>query len=271
MKICCLGDIHYGGSIEWLSYIVDNYIREYSRECDVAVIVGDVTTSGDLQHLVEALSIIKGALNIPLLVIPGNHDIYVSPQEQDRGNNSLLKLSLFNDLVEKLACVALMKRPYIVDGVGFVGSIGWYDYSFAPDYLGLTLEDFKAKAFGLSIWADRDYVKLPMSDEEFTLYLLNKFEEDIKRIYDEVNKMVAVMHHVPFRELVTYKLRPEWDYFSTYMGSESFGYIIKKYNSKVKLVLYGHSHDGVVTRICKYIDSIKCCNCASPIPIVIEI
>ena len=57
----------------------------------------------------------------------------------------LTKLHRFNDFVKGLGCAALMERPYIVDRVGFVGSIAWYDYSFAPEWLGLSLEDLELR------------------------------------------------------------------------------------------------------------------------------
>ena len=272
MKVCCLGDIYYSGSGGWLTSLAKGVIREYCGECDVAVIVGDISVSGELGHVKEVLTIIGEAVNpISILVVPGNHDIYVTQEETNKGINSLHKLELFNSLVEKLGYVALMKNPFILGGVGLVGSIGWYDYSFAPDHLGLSLEDFRTKAFGLSIWADRDYVKLSMSDEEFTLMLLNKLEDDIKKVYSVVDKIVVVMHHVPFREMAAYKLRPEWDYFSAFMGFENFGYIIRKCKDRVKLVVHGHSHDGVATKVCKEINGVKVCNCASPIPLVVEV
>ncbi len=274
MKICCFGDLHYSGSRKWLSGFIESSVASVcnGEDVDVAVVVGDVTGYGDLEHLREVLELLRRELEAPyIMVVPGNHDIYVTDEEVSRGINSLLKLSMFNGLAEKLGCIALMKRPFILGSTAFVGSIAWYDYSFAPDYLGLTIEDFRAKAFGLYTWADRDYVRLPFSDEEFTLYLLEKFEEDIKKVYGSVEKIVAVLHHVPFRKLVRYRLEPSWDYFSTFMGSESFGYVIKKYSDKVRLVVYGHQHDGVVTRTCKNAGSIKACNCASPIPLVLEV
>ena len=102
MKLCCFGDLHYSGFREWLRGILENTIADTCSECDATIIVGDVTGVGNLDHLREALELIKEYLDpLPVMVVPGNHDIYVSPQEQDRGNNSLLKLSLFNDLVEK--------------------------------------------------------------------------------------------------------------------------------------------------------------------------
>ena len=239
---------------------------------DAVVIVGDITSGGRLEYVEEVLSVIKEVTDPTyVLVVPGNHDIYLTESERFSGINSLLKLFMFNELVERMGCIALMKRPYILGDVGFVGSIGWYDYSFTPDYLGLRIEDFRAKAFGLYIWADRDYVKLPFSDEEFTLMLLDKLEEHIKSIYNSVDRIVAVLHHLPFKELVKYRLEPSWDYFSTFMGSENFGYLIKRYSSKIKLVLYGHQHDGVETNTCRDIDGIKCCNCASPYPMIVNL
>ena len=271
MRVCCFGDIHYYGFRKDLERLARNVEGTY-LESDVVVIVGDLTSSGSFSHLEEVLSVVKEVVeSLPMLVVPGNHDIYVTADEVSRGINSPLKLSLFNELVERLGCIALMKSPYIINGVGFVGSIAWYDYSFAPEWLGLKINDFREKAFGLSIWADREFVKLPMSDEEFMLFLLNKFEEDIKKVYDRVDKIVTVLHHIPFRRLVHYKLRPEWDYFSTFMGSEAFGYVIRKYSGKVKLVLFGHQHDAVETRVCKEVEGFRCCNCASPIPIILNI
>ncbi len=269
MRVCCFGDLHYYGVWRDLERLARN-VESECFEADVVVIVGDITASGDLTQLEEVLGMVKEVVEpIPILVVPGNHDIYVTADEVSRGINSLLKLSLFNELVERLGCVALMRKPFIIHDVGFVGSMGWYDYSFAPDWLGPGIDDFREKAYGFHIWADREFIKLPFSDEEFTLRLLNTFEDHVKRIFNSVDKIVAVLHHLPFRELVYYKLRPEWDYFSTFMGSEAFGYVIRKY-TKVKLVLHGHQHDGVETEVCREIYGIECCNCATPVPSVIE-
>ena len=56
------------------------------------------------------------------MVIPSNNDIYVSPDEFSRGTNSLLKLNMFDNMVEELGCIALMKKPYVIGNTGFVGS-----------------------------------------------------------------------------------------------------------------------------------------------------
>jgi putative phosphoesterase len=269
VRICCLGDIHYHGSQYDLENLAEN-IKDSCSDVDAVVVVGDITSSGRLDLLYDVLSAIKISTSVPILIIPGNHDIYLSASEVE-SMDSLTKLSRFNDLVEGMGCVALMMKPYIIGSVAFVGSIGWYDYSYAPKWLNLSIDAYREKAFGLWVWADRDYVKLPFSDEEFTLHLLNKLEEDIRKVYDRADKVVVVMHHIPFREMVTYKMREEWDYFSAFMGSEAFGHMIRKYKDKVRLVVHGHSHDGVKTRVCREVDGIKVCNCASPIPLILEV
>jgi len=276
VKICCLGDIHYWGSTRVrldLEKLAENIIKSYCEDVDVVVIVGDITSSGILDHVLEALTIIKsrGVGCKPILIVPGNHDIYLTMEEM-KNMDSLVKLRKFNDFIDSLTgFVALMNKPYIIDGVGFVGSIGWYDYSFAPSWAGLTIHDYKRKSLGIHMWADKYYVKLPFSDEEFTNILVDQLEKHIKQIYNKVDKIVAVLHHVPFRELVEYRGDLQWDYFSTYMGSEKFGQLIKKYRDKINLVLHGHQHGGnVKTRTCRNIEGIKCCNCASPIPIIVN-
>ena len=66
----------------------------------------------------------------------------------------------------------------------------------------------RAKAFWLYTWADGDYIMLPFSDEEFTLKLLNRFEEHVKHVYNGINRIMAILHHMPIRKLIKYRLKP---------------------------------------------------------------
>ena len=271
MKICCLGDFHYVGFRRVLEETVRGAF-ETCRLADIVVIVGDISANGDLGLVGEVLDELKRYFDVPVLVVPGNHDLYLLPDERRRGVNSLDKLSMFNEFVEGRGCVPLMKKPLVLDGVGFVGSIGWYDYSFRPDWMDLGAERFREKTFGLSIWADRDFVELPFSDEEFAYYLAETLEKHVLEIKDSVDRVAIVLHHVPFRELVEYRHVPEWDYFSTFMGSSEIEYVIRKHSDKVKLVVYGHQHgEGVVTGVCREVTGIRACNCASPKPMLIEL
>ncbi len=270
MRVCCLGDMHYAGSSRELEEIARR-VERVCRGTDAVVVVGDVTASGNLADLglvVETLVYV--AQGRPVLVLPGNHDIYVVA-ERDGDTDSLRKLELFNRVVREAGAIPLMEEPYVYGGVGFVGSIGWYDYSFAPDWLGLTIDDYRAKAFRGYIWADRDYVRLPFSDEEFTLMLVERLEQQLRSLAGRVDRIVAVLHHLPFRELAVYRFEPSWDYFTTFMGSEAFGYLIERYRGLVSLVLYGHQHNGVSKGECRGVRGVRRCNCASPVPLTVEV
>ncbi|RLE61891.1 MAG: hypothetical protein DRJ38_10655 [Thermoprotei archaeon] len=74
------------------------------------VVVGDITGNGGLGFVFEVLTEIRDAVGAHVLVVPGNHDIYLSFHEKGEKVNSLLKLSMFNDLVENIGCYALMKH-----------------------------------------------------------------------------------------------------------------------------------------------------------------
>ncbi len=109
MKICCLGDIHYYG----LRNMLDNIVSSIENDCadvDAIVLVGDLTADGDLGNLAKVLKAIKEVTNVPVLVVPGNHDLYLTPSEIGR-INLLTKLSMFNNLVEEFGFIALMKKP----------------------------------------------------------------------------------------------------------------------------------------------------------------
>lgn len=85
-----------------------------------------------------------------------------------------------------------------------------------------------------------------------------------------MDSIVAVLHHAPFREMVTYRHVNSWDYFTAFMGSKKFGDVIIRYKEKVGLVVFGHSHDGVDVRICEEVYGVRACNCASIIPYVVS-
>ncbi len=237
----------------------------------MVAIVGDITSTGDLGYAFDVLRAVKEAVDpVPVLVVPGNHDIYLVGSEAGV-TDSLAKLRMFNEVVERAGCVPLMRGPYVYLDTGFVGTMGWYDYSYAPKWMGLPRGAFRAKMYGPHFWADRFYVWLPMTDEGFTDYLLRIFEGHIRAVYDEVDKIVSLLHHVPFREMVTYRRESSWDYFAAFMGSEKFGDVIIRYREKIRLVVFGHSHDGVDVGVCKEVYGVRACNCASIAPMVIDV
>jgi len=139
--------------------------------------------------------------------------------------------------VKEAGAITLMGGPLIINDVGFVGVMGWYDYSFAPEYLNLPKEAYRVKAFGLRRLEDAKYINLPSSDEEFLEWNLELLEEFIERIRDDTSILVLVTHFAPFRGSLRYTGNPEIDYFAAYMGSKKLGALALKLD--VNLIIHG--------------------------------
>jgi hypothetical protein len=161
----------------------------------------------------------------------------------------------------------LDRAPYVRDGVGFVGSIGWYDYSYRLDHLEIPLRFYEAKLapgaakslsryrhlcatsndipeWALSVgtrWMDGANVHLPFNDAEFTERLVRKLEEHLAQLAGTAETIVAAIHHLPFRQLVLYKDNPRWDFAAAFMGSERFGEVLLRHD-KVRHMFCGHAH-----------------------------
>lgn len=241
MLIAFTSDIHIDNSKEnslILEYLLESLLKEPP---DVFIIAGDVS-----QHLTiinKALSILKD-IKVEKLFIPGNHDIW----KEDINNNSYLKyFSLLPRVVAENNFYPLWLKPVIFQDTGFCGSMGWYDYSLAnKDKTLFSEQDYQQKQMQKTTWMDKHYVRFLvddklLSDKEITDLLYNRFVEQCESIYDKCQKIIAVFHHLPFREMVHYKSNPQWDYFNAFMGAEKFGQYLKS-KPKIKLVIAGHSH-----------------------------
>ncbi len=60
--------------------------------------------------------------------------------------------------------------------------------------------------------------KKRMRDTEITELLYMRFLNEFESIYHKSKNIIAVFHHVPFKEMVRYNNKPDWDYFSSFMG-----------------------------------------------------
>ncbi|MBR9704678.1 hypothetical protein GOV12_04650 [Candidatus Pacearchaeota archaeon] len=118
MKITALSDIHYPHNEKQLDDSLESMV-----DSDVIVIAGDI--SHDLEEYELVLSRFSGLACKKLIVI-GNHDLYT-----EDGSDSYRKIKVLNRICKRNDFHLLDSGPLVIDGVGFVGNIGWYDYSFA--------------------------------------------------------------------------------------------------------------------------------------------
>ncbi len=231
---------------------------------DVLVLVGDTAGSAH-EPLREALALFAGFPGEKFLV-PGNHCLWCLP-----GEDSIQRYEQVLPAIAAEAGFAVLDHaPAVVDGVGLAGSVGWYDYSYRQDELAIPLEFYRAKVApgaaermpehrhlvrslraklaepqaGICVrWMDGVYVQMDMTDEEFLDYLLVKLSAQLQAFQDDrqVGRVVAFVHHVPFRQLVPAGRPPEFAFAAAYMGSDRIGSTLQRC-PKVTHVFCGHSH-----------------------------
>ncbi len=203
-------------------------------------------------------------MDIIKIFIPGNHDIW-----KEEIHNSYEKyFSLLPKITRENNFSPLWIKPIVINGIGFCGSMGWYDYSLRNPKMRFSMQDYERKEYNGSIWMDKFNVSFinknkRMRDTEITELLYMRFVNDFESIYHKSKNIITVFHNVPFKEMVRYNNKPDWDYFSSFMGSEKFGkYLLRK--SKIKLVISGHQHTKKKVEIRRFLSRGSIISIASP-------
>jgi predicted phosphohydrolase len=259
MRLLASADLHYNSakSRPTAGELIDRLNRE-SDTADALLLVGDVAV-GDGDALEQCLARIRFAG--PRLFVAGNHELWTHGADSHR---------LFRDDLPRRVRAAgwhwLQTEPFRLGDVAVVGSVGWYDYSFAQASLGIPRRFYAAKVspgvaerFGeyahlleqsddvapvarevIARWNDGRFVKLHRSDEAFLDELLAELRQQLDACRG-ARTVVAAVHHLPFRELLPPPRNIQWDFAKAYLGSERIGALLLEYPN-VRHLLCGHSH-----------------------------
>jgi len=261
MKILITADLHY--EIPRSRKPAAKLIRRLCREGgDVVVLVGD-TAGAKPEPLGEALELFAGFEGLKLLV-PGNHCLWCAGEEDSLDRYE----RILPDLAAEHGFAVLDHNPTELGGIGLVGSVGWYDYSFADRSLGIPIDFYRAKvapgaavqlggyddllaahqgkipeaAFELrSRWMDGRYVRLPMSDEQFCEFLADRLAGQLAELAGRTERILAFVHHLPFAELVPESRNQRMAFAAAYLGTPLLGRVLLDC-PKVTHVYCGHSH-----------------------------
>lgn len=236
MRIAAVSDIHVlqDGSDELLLTKIKERVEEIDP--DVFVISGDISDRLDiLSHSLSRLHCTK-CIN---LFVAGNHDIWF---EEEGGPGSLEKYSrLIGEVCEKNGFSHIPDSPVVWGEYAFVGSMGWYDYSFRRTDLDIPLQNYIQKEYRGAVWYDLFRVDWSFTDIEATDLFNRKLEYDLRTLSGEIKHVIYISHHLPFRDLTIYKNKLPWDFHGAFMGAESTGQIIMS-DERVGLSISGHSH-----------------------------
>jgi putative phosphoesterase len=261
MRIVVFSDPHVDINAQ---FMISNDIKENFIEIlietlinnrpDVLICAGDVTPDTNL--LITTLTSIKEEVESDFYVfVPGNHDIWFKTPADQSGKASS-SLDKYNRAIPKICqevgFTFLPGNPLTINKVGFLGSIGWYDYSFRNTKWDsqVDLITYAAKRYQGSVWNDVNYGEWEMSDAAVCQYLLSELDKDYNFLLNqqEIDEMVLILHHVPFKQFVIYKDDLEWDFFSSFIGSQQFGDWASKH-PEIKTIVFGHTHFPQVDEI----------------------
>ena len=124
MKIIAVSDIHIPKNDAKMPQMI-NAINNSNAE--VLILGGDIAPANDkaLENFLASISNFRGLK----MYISGNHDLWVADK-----NSSETSLDRFQNVLpeiyEKYGFYSLERQPLLYKDIGFVGNIGWYDYTF---------------------------------------------------------------------------------------------------------------------------------------------
>jgi predicted phosphohydrolase len=255
MRLLATADLHFNHAKS----------RELARQCisdmnaaggDVLLLVGD-TASGDAGQLEEALSLFT--FDGPKLFVAGNHELWTRTGDT--------RTHFEADLPARVRAMGwhwLEGAPFVAGDVAIVGSVGWYDYSFAPPSLNIPRRFYEAKVSPgaaerlsefahllgpdvppeageiLARWNDGKFIRLGESDESFLKRLLEGLKAQLDALVSQ-RTILAAVHHLPFASLVPPRHSASLDFAWAYLGSGRIGELLLRYPN-VQRVLCGHSH-----------------------------
>ena len=260
MRLLVTADLHYNHPKS--RPVADDLIdRMNAAGGDAVLVVGD-TAVADGDAFERCLS--RFTCPGPKLVVAGNHELWT------RGPDSHALLT--DDLPRRARNLGwhwLEGDPFPLSAdVAVVGTVGWYDYSFAPPELGIPHRFYAAKVSPgaadrlgspfaslldtaddvlpiarqvVARWNDGKFVKLGgRTDEQFLQERLDGLRVSLVAV-DRYPTVVAAVHCVPFRQLLPPPHSAQWDFVKAYLGSDRLGQLLLAHPN-VKHVYCGHSH-----------------------------
>ncbi|MBI4822537.1 MAG: metallophosphoesterase family protein [Deltaproteobacteria bacterium] len=239
MRIASVSDLHidYAENRELLVSLCMEILKQ---KPDVIVCAGDIShDDGRISRTLTALR----AIAPEVLYVPGNHELW--RREGDTFERYRVHLA---KLARDAGAHYLPASPFVARGVAFVGTCGWYDYSFKADWLKLPEEVYRAKQLDGLAWSDANRVHFqvdgrPLSDAEVARQMERELAEQLEEVEAraDVRDVVVVTHHLAFEASVFRVGRRPWDFFNAFMGSSALGDVIRR-GRRVRVAIHGHTH-----------------------------
>jgi 3',5'-cyclic AMP phosphodiesterase CpdA len=244
-RIAITADLHWGhrrGDDE--TRLLVEHLR--ADPPDLLLLAGDLGTG---ERFEDCLRLFAGLRCVKALV-PGNHDLWVAPDAADDS------LEVYQRVLP--AAAARQGFHYLDAGplllpqwsLAVVGSVNWYDYSWALDALRERFpgeeERLSSKRFTRGRHNDAVFVRWPLDDVGFTSLLTATLERHLLLAREQAGDLLVVTHHPPFYGLSFPRPGPPadldgllWDGFA---GNVAFEQLLARHADRIRFAFCGHTH-----------------------------
>lgn len=246
-RIAVTADLHWGtrhpaGTNATLELVADLY----HDPPDLFLLGGDVGAGDEFARCLDLFR----DLPCPKALVPGNHDIWVR-SDDPRGDS----LQVYREFLPRVSADHgfhyLDHGPLIFPDAGFavVGSMNWYDYSWAIDRLPQVADDWqerlRTKRFLRGRHNDANFVRWDTDDVAFTRMVVATLADHLRTAAAAVPDILLLTHHPSFRGLnYPHAGEPDldgllWEAFSGNAGVER---LLAEFGDLVRFAFCGHTH-----------------------------
>ena len=251
MRIFITSDLHIDQRDRNEITRLASWLENLAKKDDYLILAGDYANS-----LLGISECIKQFDRFPgqKAAIAGNHDLWAAKGEwlaQER-------LDFLQQLFTERGFHPLEKSPLFIGDLAVVGAMGWYDYSFRDETLGIPLSFYQNKWHPeLNVgWNDRTYCHWSgKSDLEITSKQLDILKNHLDSVAN-AKKILVVTHHLTQKRLLFHPrwlISKKWRFLNAFLGSQQFGDLFEQYPA-IKNVVSGHVHTSKTfhSKTCRY-------------------
>jgi 3',5'-cyclic AMP phosphodiesterase CpdA len=251
VKLAVTADLHWGirepGDAATRRMLTDLQ----NQPPDLLILAGDVGAGDDFERCLELFAGVPSRKAL----VPGNHDVWVTGADA-RGDSWQVYNEFLPRLCSRYDFHFLDHGPLILPeaGVAVVGTMNWYDYSWAIDDLPKFADDWQERLesmrFTRGYHNDRRFVRWQYTDAGFTNHCVAAFERHLDEAMRVVEKVIVVTHHPACRELNFPSEQPPhldqvlWRAFS---GNKSMEQVLERNAARIARVFSAHTHKTVDT------------------------
>jgi 3',5'-cyclic AMP phosphodiesterase CpdA len=246
LRVAVTADLHWGHHVRGMAAVRLLFEHVKQHPPDLLILAGDIGTGslyGDCLAQLAGVPCLKAAL-------PGNHDVWVEP-EADHDSLHLYETELPRVSAQH-GFHYLDQAPLILPeaDVAMVGTMNWYDYSWALEALRKNYPDelhrLQSKYFTRGRHNDANFVRWPLDDVSFTARAVAAFEKHLLSALEQVGRVIVVTHHPPIYDLGFPRLGPPtsldsllWDAFC---GNRSLEDLLERHSQRIAFAFCGHTH-----------------------------